>query len=258
MKIDAIIFDLGGTLLEYTGEHDSWPELEGPGFEAAHEYLCQSGLELPSLVDFQRNGFAVLPGRWKKATKGVENLTVASLLGELIVGYGIDLPSDEIIMEAASRYQAAVCAGVVPMPDSYHTVKSLKESGYKLGIVSNTMFDGTRHIADMRRYDLDSFFDAKVFSADVNKWKPNPDVFIYILEKLNVEPKHSIFIGDDPDVDVVGGKRAGLFTIHYPSNQRFSSPDGIKPDAIISSLSELPILVARLNDYSGHNGVHTP
>jgi putative hydrolase of the HAD superfamily len=139
------------------------------------------------------------------------------------------------------------------MPDSSQTVRSLKEDGYKLGLVSNTMFSGAMHVADMRKYDLDSFFDTMVFSADVNKWKPDPAPFQHVLEILGVPPSRAVFVGDDPGADVVGGQRAGLFTIHYPSSQRFSSPDGFRPDATISGLNELPGLVRRLNGYAGHD-----
>jgi putative hydrolase of the HAD superfamily len=199
-----------------------------------------------------------LPHRWQKATAGLQNLTVSSLLEELLIGFSIIPPADTIMEEAASRYQTAVCAGVLPIQHSYETVSSLKAIGYKLGLVSNTMFDGEMHVADMRRYKLAALFDAMVFSADVNKWKPNTEIFLHILERLDVEAGKAMFIGDDPGADVVGGKRAGLYTIHYPSSQRFSSIDGVRPDAIIKGLDELGPLAARLNATSGTSTLQTP
>lgn len=258
MRIEAIIFDLGGTLLEYSGGYESWPELEAPGFKAAHEYLGAAGISLPNLNEFQKSGFDLLPRRWQMATSGERNLTVPSLLSELLASFDMKLPADKLLDEAASRYQTAVCAGVTPMPDSSQTVRSLKERGYKLGLVSNTMFSGAMHIADMRKHDLDSFFDTMVFSADVNKWKPDPAPFQHVLEILGVTSSHAVFVGDDPGADVVGGQRAGLFAIHYPSSQRFSSPDGFRPDATISGLNELPGLVSRLNGFSGHDTLASP
>lgn len=257
MRFEAIIFDLGGTLLEYGGLYDSWPELEGPGFRAAHEHLGREGVDLPDLGEFQRAGFELLPRRWKKATAGLQNLTVSSLLEELLISFSIIPPSEGILKEAASRYQAAVCAGVLPIQYSYETVSSLKASGFKLGLVSNTMFDGEMHIADMRRYKLAALFDEMVFSADVNKWKPNTEIFLHVLDRLNVEASKAMFIGDDPGADVVGGKRAGLYTIHYPSSQRFSSVDGVKPDAVIYGLDELAPMVTQLNAATGTNTLQT-
>ena len=99
--------------------------------------------------------------------------------------------------------------------------------------------DGEMHISYIRQNNLAALFDAMVFSADVNKWKPNTEIFLHVLDRLDVEAGKAMFIGDDPGADVVGGKRAGLYTIHYPSSQRFSSIDGVKPDAIINGLDEL-------------------
>ena len=257
MQLEAILFDLGGTLLEYTGGYDSWPELEGPGFEAAHIYLSSNGIALPPLVEFKAAGFDILPKRWQMATTGKRNLTVASLLADVLKISEDVLPSDGLMQEAASRYQAAVCAGVVPMPLSYETVEALKKEGYKLGLVSNTMFNGSMHIADMRRFQLDTFFDSMVFSADVNKWKPDPAPFQHVLEDLGILVENALFVGDDPAADVAGGKRTGLYTVHYLSSHRFSSPDGYRPDATIDSLSELLAIVDRLNALSGHDKLST-
>ena len=77
--------------------------------------------------------------------------------------------------------------------------------------------------------------------------------FLEVLERIGVNPPQAVFVGDDPTVDIIGGQRAGLYTIHYPSSQRFSSPDGYYPDDTIENLSQLPQLLARLNGQSGHD-----
>ena len=251
MNYRAVVFDLGGTLLEYAGVIDTWPELEGPGFEAAHNHLSRDGLNLPDFALFQAMGFEVLPPRWQEATAGKRNLTVESLLKDVLTSLNVKLPPDLVLHEAASKYQSAVCSRVSAMPHSLETVRAVHDAGYKLGLVSNTMFAGKMHIADMHRFDLDTFFDAMVFSADVNKWKPNPEVFHHVLDRLQVPPEQSVFLGDDPNVDVAGGLQTGMYTIHYVSSQRFNSIEGAQPDASIRSLEELPRLLARLNSVAG-------
>ena len=258
MKYKAVVFDLGGTLLEYAGVINSWPELEGPGFEAAYAHFNQDGPGLPEYALFQAKGFEVLPPRWQEATAGKRNLTVESLLKDVLTSLNVELPPDMVLHEAACKYQSAVCARVSAMPHSLETVRAVQDAGYKLGLVSNTMFAGTMHIADMRRFDLDTFFDAMVFSADVNKWKPNPEVFHHVLERLQVPPEESVFVGDDPNVDVVGGLQTGMYTVHYVSSQRFSTVDGVQPDASIRSLEELPRLLARLNSGPESTDVSKP
>ncbi|MDX1616788.1 MAG: hypothetical protein R3300_20945, partial [Candidatus Promineifilaceae bacterium] len=76
MPIQAVIFDLGGTIVHYAGEHDRWPDLERPGLAAAYDYLGKGSVALPSLEEFVTVAFDRLPQRWRKATGGQQNLTV--------------------------------------------------------------------------------------------------------------------------------------------------------------------------------------
>ena len=123
------------------------------------------------------------------------------------------------------------------------TLIALKEQGYKLGLLSNTMFDGSIHVADLERFELDPYFDAMLFSADLNMWKPNAAPYHYLLDKLGAAPANAVFIGDSPVHDVVGGKGAGMHAIYFRSSDRFGEPDGVQPDATIDQLDELPRLL---------------
>lgn len=247
MGIKAVVFDLGGTLIEYAGEFATWPDLEAPGLAAAHESLRSDGVPLPSLERFQMTGYDLLPKRWPLATSGEENLTVPLLLGEILATLSIPLPSADALLEAATKYERSVCAGAMPIEYGLEVVRQLRSEGYKLGLISNTMFSGLAHKEDLERFDLAPYFDSMVFSSDVNMWKPNPAPFQHVLEELGVEASAAVFIGDDPVADVRGGRRAGMYTIHLVSSNRFASPDGVFPDATIYSLQELPPILNRLN-----------
>ena len=247
--IKAVVFDLGGTLIDYIGRYASWPDLETPGFTAAYDYLHLRGVPLPDPDRFRMVGFDLLPGRWRQATSGQKNLTLPSLLAEVLTNFNIPAPDSALLVEAAERYQAAVCADAMPIPDGHEVLGLLQAQGLKLGLISNTMFTGRAHIADMEKFGLASFFDAMVFSADENKWKPNAAPFLHILAQLGVDPGTAVFIGDDPASDVVGGRRAGMYTVYFRSNDRFAAPDGVLPDATIHALRELPPLISRLNGH---------
>ncbi|GMQ78408.1 MAG: hypothetical protein BMS9Abin02_0915 [Anaerolineae bacterium] len=247
MNIEAVVFDLGGTLIEYTGGYSSWPALETPGFLASFEYLEKQAVPLPSFERFRMVGFDILPMRWRQATSGQRNLTVSSLLTDIMANFNIPAPDGPILEVASRKYEAAVCADARPIPNGHYVVSQLKTKGYKLGLVSNTMFAGKIHRVDLARFDLDGFFDSMLFSADANKWKPNVAPFHAVLEQLEVKPVASVFVGDDPASDVIGAKRAGMVSIHLRSSQRFPSPDGVTPDVTISDLSELPSAIDRIN-----------
>ncbi|RMH01843.1 MAG: HAD family hydrolase [Chloroflexi bacterium] len=238
MRLQAIVFDLGGTLIEYSGPYQKWPDMETPGFLAAYAVLQTAQLPLPDFQQFQQTGFDLLPIRWQAAVKGKQNLRLIELLADVLAAYQVVVPPN-LLDRAARAYEQAIQQQARPMPMAKETVARLKEAGYRLGLISNTMFTGAAHEEDLRRFGLREYFDELLFSADVNKWKPNADPFWHVLEALQVAPETAVYIGDDPASDVVGGQRAGMFTIHYHSHSRFPTPNGVHPHARIFGLDEL-------------------
>ncbi len=244
LAIETVVFDLGGTLIEYAGTYEHWPELETPGFAAAYEVLAGNGRSLPPFAQFRDAGFAHLPRMWQAATRTAANLQVHALIGESLAELGVNSFSQEDLLVAAAAYGVAIQQQAFVIEGAVEAVTAVKKAGYKVGLVSNTMFPGTMHQEDMERFGLLHHFDATVFSADVNKWKPNADPFLHVLAELGVGAETAVYIGDDPASDMVGGRAAGMRTIYFPSSQRFTKPDGIQPDGEIQSLAELLPLLA--------------
>lgn len=247
--IKTVIFDLGGTLIEYAGPYQTWPELETPGFQAAYSYLSQNtnGTVLPDFTRLRDAGFALLPRMWQAAIRHEENLQVAKLLRRSLRQIGVEDISDAQLAEAAAAYGRAIQAQAELIEHAVQTVAQIKAAGYKVGLVSNTMFPGQMHQEDMARFGLLPYFDAMVFSADVNKWKPNPDPFRQVLVDLDASPDTAVYVGDDPASDIAGGQSAGIHTIYFQSSQRFPKPTNLKPHAEIASLSELLPLLEEWN-----------
>jgi HAD superfamily hydrolase (TIGR01509 family) len=254
MKVfDAIIFDLGGTLIEYAGKYDAWPALEEPGLRAAYLYFRDAGVPVPDFDSFSRAGYTLLPERWQQATSGERNLTVEDFLADILANLSIESPTKSTIKKAARLYESAICSAATPIPHSRETLAQLKADGYKLGLISNTMFSGKAHMADLARFGMEEFFEVRLFSADANAWKPNPEPFWRILNRLNVKPEKTVFIGDDPAADIGGGLQAGLYVVHFVSSDRFPSVDGLIPNATIHSLPELLQLLRRLDSPGPHD-----
>ena len=246
--IRAVIFDLGGTLIEYAGEFDTWPALEEPGLNAAFSVLGSGGLALPDIEQFRTVAFELLPDGWRQATAGEKNLTVAGFLTEILDTLGLESPTGPLLDEAATCYEQAICAGAVAIPHGRETVAQLSAIGYKLGLISNTMFSGRAHMSDLDRFGLTSYFESFLFSADVNKWKPNRAPFDQVVVELGVTPETAVFVGDDPGADVIGARRAGLRVVHFESSKRFPSPaEAARPDATIDDLRQLTPVLLSLN-----------
>ena len=243
MAVETVVFDLGGTLIEYAGTYATWPELETPGFAAAYEVLAGNGRSLPPFEQFRQAGFDHLPRMWRAATRREANLQVHGLLAAAWAELGINHFAEDDLLAAAQAYGKAIQQQAFVIDGAVAAVTAVKAAGYKVGLVSNTMFPGTMHQADMARFGLLDQFDATVFSADVNKWKPNADPFLHVLDELGMRAETAVYVGDDPGSDMVGGHAAGMRTIYFPSSQRFHKPDDVVPDGEIQSLAKLlPLL----------------
>lgn len=125
-------------------------------------------------------------------------------------------------------------------------LERLREQGLALAVVSNTMrTPGTTLRKLLERFGLLASFAHATFSDEVGVRKPDAEIFALTLRALDVEPAAAVHVGDDPILDVLGARRAGLRTIQVTS----ASPDALgdeRPDATIRSLADLPEAIARL------------
>ena len=93
-------------------------------------------------------------------------------------------------------------------PDAKRTLTTLKEKGYKLGLISNTHW----RISESLRKEFKKFFDAITFSYEHGYAKPHPSIFTSTLEKLRISTNHCLHVGDDPIADIQGAKNIGMKT----------------------------------------------
>jgi pyrophosphatase PpaX len=91
----------------------------------------------------------------------------------------------------------------------YETVRTLKENGYKLGIVTTKVMNVVEKGLKLSR--LDEFFDVVVALDHVQKPKPDPEPILLALKQLGSTPEEAIMVGDNHH-DIVGGKNAGTMT----------------------------------------------
>jgi len=97
--------------------------------------------------------------------------------------------------------------------------------------------------ADTVKIGIDHWFGFALNSASVGKLKSEPDIYRRVQELANIEARQMVHIGDDPENDVLGAKLAGVYAIWLNRDQRQWTLDSCQPDAIITSLHELPALL---------------
>ncbi|MDE7439356.1 MAG: HAD-IA family hydrolase [Clostridia bacterium] len=99
----------------------------------------------------------------------------------------------------------------------------LKEHGYKLAVLSNSIFSSATLKKYLDKFGLLSFFDDVISSADIGYRKPSPKAFNAVLGQLGAKANRNVFfIGNKTDKDYDGAKEAGLTPVlvtDYPLSE---------------------------------------
>ncbi len=101
-----------------------------------------------------------------------------------------------------------------PNPGAVEAVKLLKEKGFKLAVLSNTIH-GEVERSLLKSYGLDRYFDVIGLSCELGVRKPRRDIFSWVVNRLGLRPADVLHIGDDVRADVVGALGAGLWAGQY-------------------------------------------
>jgi putative hydrolase of the HAD superfamily len=95
--------------------------------------------------------------------------------------------------------------------DAHPVLRSLKQAGYVLGLVSNRD-DDLAPLAE--KYGLQGYFDFLLWGGLVKSYKPDRLIFDRALERAGLDdPRHALYIGDNYFADVVGARNAGMDVI---------------------------------------------
>jgi 2-haloalkanoic acid dehalogenase type II len=93
-------------------------------------------------------------------------------------------------------------------------------------------------------------FKAVLSSEMVRAYKPHPLPFESMLAKLKVKPQESVYVGDNLFDDVKGAKGVGMKAV-WVNRYGKGQTDGLPlPDFEVKSLSELPGLLERWNQWN--------
>ncbi len=231
--IKAVLFDLFDTLLLIRSD-DNFAE---SCLRNIHRFLNMNGINV-SFEDFRHTYSKVRKHLYERIHRKLEEphftVRISRVLREL--GYECDA-SSPIAKGAADAYCEAFTRYVHPDEDAYFVLRRLRKSGYKIGIVSNFAIPECAHHL-ITLYGLKNLLDAVVVSAEVNRRKPSPEIFVAALNLLKVDASESIFVGDTPDIDILGAKNIGMKAILIERRKTSFKAD-VKPDFMIKRLREI-------------------
>jgi len=128
------------------------------------------------------------------------------------------------------------------------TLAELRSMKLQLAIVSNhhNHYALTRHL---RRLGIASNFSHVFSSTQMGVRKPDRRIFAKSLSLMRIPRREAIFVGDSPEYDVEGARRAGMRAIlivdETPENEEHQGA-GTEADFTIHDLGEIPRIISSL------------
>jgi putative hydrolase of the HAD superfamily len=243
---DALFFDLGNTLMYFAGE---WSQVFSQANIELMNQLKTDGIDIDEKAFFEEFGRRIHEYHNERESGHIEH-TTSTILKTLLAEYGYpDFP--EIATRRALKAMYSVSQDCWhPDPDALPTLQTLKERGFRLGLISNAADDqDVQTLVDKAR--LRPYFDRILSSASAGIRKPHPRIFYMVLDEWEIEPSRAAMIGDTLSADIQGANNAGLFSIwmtKYSNSPDNPHIDTIQPDATISTLRDLPELLESLSN----------
>ena len=203
--IKAVSFDLYNTLVRF------WPPLDeiqqaacrelglnvskegiNYGYSVADVYFNQANEDRPLALrsDEARLDFF---GRYEQIILGHAECAVSLDLAQRVWKMAMSVPKD-----------------FIPFEDAIPTLRSLKDQGYRLGVLSNLRRDMSQLC---QKLGLSPYLDFCVSADEAGSEKPHPPIFLAALARADVEPAESVHVGDQYRSDVLGARAVGMHSI---------------------------------------------
>lgn len=150
---------------------------------------------------------------------------------------------DEVHFHLDSEFaDAALWMHVIP--GSPEGLRSIAETGVRLGVVSNADGVMAARLAQLEILQVGPGIgvpvECVIDSGAVGVMKPDPRIFHLALEAMAVEADDVWYIGDMPAIDVVGARRAGITPF-------LMDPLGLHEEADYERVPSLAALAERID-----------
>ncbi len=197
--IEAVVFDIGGVLVDLDFEH-CVATFEALGFAGARDMVSC----------YHPAGFF---GELERGeiTRGefCDRIREAAAMEEL---------SDEEICEA-------YCSLLLRIPvEKLRLIESLRARGFKTYALSNmseVMIHRVRELMEVDSHSWDFYFDKMFISYEMGIMKPSPEIYDRMIAEIGVAAEKIFFI-DDGVKNIEGAQRKGIKTYLAAQKEDFS------------------------------------
>ena len=172
MTIKMLAFDLDGVLLDSKRTH----------YIALNKALAE-------------HGYNISPEEQSSRYEGLPTAVKLKMLSE---DKGLPESLYNAIGAAKQRYTAqALADSIQPNITLHKAFKALKAQGYLIVLCSNSI----RATVDifLKKSGLSQYFDTSFSNEDVDKAKPDPQIYLLAMEQLGVKPDETLIFEDSPN-----------------------------------------------------------
>lgn len=222
MKV--VVFDLGGTLMQYVGMPHSWVQFYRQGFDAICEKFGCSVTE----TEVERS-IQCLSELNPRVNYREEEYLPEKMFAKALAHWQSELPVEECVQV----FWDGLKLKAELYPDTISVLCNLKEKGYKIAALTDlpSGFPDKRFIEDIA--ELLPHFDCYISSAIAGVRKPNEGGLRMIAERFGVALSELVLVGDE-EKDFRTAERAGCRFVRIDRS-------GESKDSI-SNLKELLLL----------------
>lgn len=208
--IQALLFDLDGTLIDNDGLH----------YQAWQEILFGYGVEIDNTFYKQRMSGKLNPD------------IIKDLLPHLS-----PLESQNFIEEKEANYRTL--AKEIQLLEGLENLLSWsKTRNLKLALVTNAPRKNTRFTIDI--LGLENIFHTVVLGEDVPIGKPDPTPYRVALEQLEISPNEAIAFEDSPS-GIRSAVGAGIFTVGIASTHTVDNLKQVGAKLVVPDFTDLQL-----------------
>lgn len=214
--IEAVIFDVDGVLVDsYAAHFESWKRLgQETGVTLTEEQFAES---------FGRRSREVIRRHWGASPPDAE---VARL----------DRRKEGLFREILER-------NFPHMDGARELIEALAAEGMRIAVGSSAPKENVQLV--LERLGIERLVQAKVTGEDVQRGKPDPQVFLLAAERLGVSPDRCVVI-EDAVPGIEAARSAGMKAVALVSTGRDAATlQAASPDRVVHSLRELTAAALR-------------
>ncbi|MEM2110688.1 MAG: HAD family hydrolase [Candidatus Bathyarchaeia archaeon] len=157
--------------------------------------------------------------------------TTYRVLEEIVKEYGPDYPkhfnellkrlglkwNPRVIASGVIAYRETSMSNLKPYPDTIPTLLKLRDRGYKLAVISQG--PAVKQWQKLIQLGLRHIFHLVIISEELGLETLGPSLFEAVLDRLNIQPKEAVFIGNQIDPDIISANRTGVFSVRIRKGQ---------------------------------------